>query len=238
MKANGTVLLPLILALGAGPVAAQGAQGADARTKRTKVAVMDFDYGTISNKWWGDQDIGKGIADQIVDGLVNDGSVIVVERKKLDTVLAEQDFAHSDRANPQAGTLAKLGKVYGVKYIVAGSITRFGSEEKNYGGGAASFMPGPLGKLGKFGLKKAKTEVGLTARVIDATTGEILISTKAEGLSKKGGGLSAGGFGKLAGGASFSMASEDYKMSAIGEAQEKACQQLVLALLAKVTTLE
>ena len=34
------------------------------------------------------------------------------------------------------------------------------------------------------------------------------------------------------------VASEDYKASAIGEAQEKACQQLVAALLAKVTTLE
>ena len=116
MKAYGTVLLPLILAVGAGQVAAQSAQGAAAaRPKRMKVAVMDFDYGTISNQWWGDQDIGKGVADQIVDGLVNDGSVIVVERKKLDTVLAEQDFAHSDRANPQAAALAKLGKVYGVK---------------------------------------------------------------------------------------------------------------------------
>ena len=118
---------------------------------------------------------------------------------------------------------------------MAGSITRFGSEEKNYGAGAAAaFVPGPRGK---FGFKKAKTEVGLTARVIDASTGEILISATAAGLSKKGGGLSAGGFGKMAG-ASFSMASEDYKASAIGEAQEKACQQLVAALLAKVTTLE
>lgn len=235
MKANGMVLLPLILAFGAGPVAAQSAQGTAARPKRAKVAVMDFDYGTISNKWWGDQDIGKGVADQIVDGLVNDGSVIVVERKKLDTVLAEQDFAHSDRANPQAAALAKLGKVYGVKYIVAGSITRFGTEEKNYSAGAAKYALGPVGM---FGFKKAKTQVGLTARVIDASTGEILLSTTFEGLSKKGGGLNAGGLGKMAGGASFSMGSEDYKMSAIGEAQEKACQGLVLALLAKVNTLE
>jgi curli biogenesis system outer membrane secretion channel CsgG len=235
MKAYGTVLLPLILALGAGQVAAQSVQGTAARPKRMKVAVMDFDYGTISNQWWGDQDIGKGVADQIVDGLVNDGSVIVVERKKLDTVLAEQDFAHSDRANPQAAALAKLGKVYGVKYIVAGSITRFGTEEKNYSAGAAKYALGPVGM---FGFKKAKTQVGLTARVIDATTGEILLSAKAEGLSKKGGGLNAGGLGKMAGGASISMGTEDYKMSAIGEAQDKACQELVTALLAKVTTLE
>ena len=34
--------------------------------------------------------------------LVNDGSFRVIERKKLDTVLAEQDFAQSDRADPSA----------------------------------------------------------------------------------------------------------------------------------------
>jgi curli biogenesis system outer membrane secretion channel CsgG len=233
MRTSGAILLPLVLA--AGPVLGQTGTSSPARTKRVKVAVMDFDYGTLSNRWWGDQDIGKGVADQVVDGLVNDGAVIVVERKRLDTVLAEQDFAHSDRANPDAGALAKLGKVYGVRYIVSGSITRFGTEEKNYGAGAAKYALGPVGMLG---FKKAKTQVGLTARVIDASTGEILISATAAGLSKKGGGLSAGGFGKLAGGASFSMASEDYKTSAIGEAQEKACQELVAALLAKVAVLE
>ena len=36
--------------------------------KRPLVAVMDFDYGTIDN-WWGQYDIGKGMADQVVDAL-------------------------------------------------------------------------------------------------------------------------------------------------------------------------
>ena len=156
-----------------------GAQGA----KRTTVAVMDFDYGTV-NHWWGQYDIGKGMADQVVDELVNDGTFRVIERKKLDTVLAEQDFAQSDRADPSAAKLAKVGKVLGVKYIISGSITKFGGEEKNYGGAGSVG-----GKIGGLGLKKAKTDVTLTARMIDATTGEILISAKGEGLSNKGGGL-------------------------------------------------
>lgn len=205
---------------------------AQAKAKRPTVAIMDFDYGTVSYHWWGDYDIGKGMADQVVDALVNDGSWRVIERKKLDTVLAEQDFARSDRADPSAAKLAKVGKVLGVKYIIAGSITKFGGEEKSYGGGG---LIG--GKLGGLGLKKAKTEVGLTARVIDATTGEILISAKGEGLSKKGGGLTVGGGGR-GGGAGFSMSSSDYKASAIGEAQEMACNDLVVKLLAKADRLE
>ena len=38
------------------------------------------------------------------------------------------------------------------------------------------------------GAKKAKSEVNITARIIDATTGEILVSAKGHGESSKGGG--------------------------------------------------
>jgi curli biogenesis system outer membrane secretion channel CsgG len=208
----------------AGPASAQGA-------KRTTVAVMDFDYGTV-NHWWGQYDIGKGMADQVVDSLVNDGTFRVIERKKLDTVLAEQDFAQSDRADPSAAKLAKIGKVLGVKYIISGSITKFGGEEKSYGAGGIGG-----GKIGGLGLKKAKTYVTLTARMIDATTGEILVSAKGEGISNKGGGIKVGAGGG-GGGAGFSMGSSDYKDSAIGEAQEMACKLLVQAIIAKKDRLE
>jgi curli biogenesis system outer membrane secretion channel CsgG len=193
---------------------------------------MDFDFGTVHEHWWGNYDIGKGLADQVVDALVNEGSFRVIERKKLDTVLAEQDFARSDRADPSAAKLAKVGKVLGVKYILAGSITKFGGEEKNYGGGMLGGS-----KLGGLGLKKAKTEVSITVRMIDATTGEILMSTKGEGISKKGGGLKVGALGG-GGGAGFSMSSSDYKASAIGEAQEMATQDLVAKIVAKKDRLE
>ncbi|HXB54497.1 MAG TPA: CsgG/HfaB family protein [Vicinamibacteria bacterium] len=207
------------------------AQAQSKKADRPKVAVMDFDYGTVNN-WWGQYDIGKGMADQVVDALVNDGSFRVIERKKLDTVLAEQDFARSDRADPSAAKLAKVGKVLGVKYIIAGSITKFGGEEKTYGGGGFGG-----GKIGGLGLKKAKTYVTLTARMIDATTGEVLISAKGEGLSTKGGGLALGGAGG-GGGAGFAMGTSNYKDSAIGDAQEQATQKLVAQLVARKDRLE
>jgi curli biogenesis system outer membrane secretion channel CsgG len=197
------------------------------KSKRPTVAIMDFDYGTVGYHWWGDYDIGKGMADQVVDAMLEDGSFRVIERKKLDTVLAEQDFSHSDRADPSAAKLSKLGKVLGVRYIIAGSITKFGGEEKNYGAGALGGH-----KLGGFGLKKAKTEVNLTARMIDTTTGEILLSAKGEGVSNKGGGVKVGALGGGGGGA-FSMSSSDYKASAIGEAQEAATKDLVAKIMAK-----
>jgi curli biogenesis system outer membrane secretion channel CsgG len=184
---------------------------------------MDFEYGTIDN-WWGQYDIGKGMADQVVDALVNDGNFRVIERKKLDTVLAEQDFAQSDRADPSAAKLAKLGKVLGVKYIIAGSITKFANESR---GGAVRVKGIGIGG------KKAKSEVALTARVIDATTGEILVSAKGLGESSKGGGaaFSSGSFG-------VGTDSEEWRNSGLGEAQEKACNAWVAALVLKKDRLE
>jgi curli biogenesis system outer membrane secretion channel CsgG len=223
----------------AGVAAALGMAGlvgtAEAQSKRPTVAVMDFDYGAVNNWWsgvWGNYDIGKGMSDQVVDELVNDGSFRVIERKKLDTILAEQDFAQSDRADPSAAKLAKVGKVLGVKYIIAGSITKFATSDKKYGGAG---LVG--GKFGGLGLKKAKSEVTVTARMIDASTGEIMISAKGEGISTKGGGLTVGAIGG-GGGAGFSMGSSEYKASALGEAQEMACKLLVEQLVARKDRLE
>ena len=214
----------LVVGLVAVVAAAMATSGSvQAQAKRPMVAVMDFDYGTIDN-WWGQYDIGKGMADQVVDALVNDGSFRVIERKKLDTVLAEQDFARSDRADPGAAKMAKVGKVLGVKYIMAGSITKFATESR--GGGVRVKGIG-------LGAKKAKSEVFLTARIFDATTGEILVSAKGKGESTKGGGFdfSKGGFG-------VGTNSEEWRQSGLGDAQERACTDLIVQIVAKKDRLE
>jgi curli biogenesis system outer membrane secretion channel CsgG len=196
---------------------------AAAQSKRMAVAVMDFDYGTL-DPWWGSYDIGKGVSDQIVDELVNDGSFRVIERKRLDAVLAEQDFSRSDRADPSAAKLSKVGKVLGIRYIIAGSITKFATESR---GGAVRVKGIGIGG------KKAKSEVRLTARLIDTTTGEILVSAKGVGESSKGGGASfaTGGFGA-------GTDSEEWRQSGLGDAQEKACTDLVTQIVAKKDRLE
>jgi curli biogenesis system outer membrane secretion channel CsgG len=217
------LLVGLVAAVAAAGMMVGSAQAQGAKASRPLVAVMDFDYGTIDN-WWGQYDIGKGMADQVVNALLEDGSFRVVERKKLDTILAEQDFAHSDRADPSAAKLAKIGKVLGVKYILAGSITKFATE--NRGGHLRVHGIG-------LGGNKAKSEVALTARLIDATTGEIMISAKGLGESNKGGGVdfAKGGFG-------VGTNAEEWRQSGLGDAQEKATTMFVQALVAKKDRLE
>ncbi len=209
-------------------VAALGlTDGASAQTPRSKkkaVAVMDFDYGAVDHWWGGQYDIGKGMADQVVDALVNDGTFRVIERKKLDTVLAEQDFARSDRADPSAAKMAKIGKVLGIRYIISGSITKFAMEQK---GGGLRVKGIGLGAGG------AKAQVNLTARMIDTTTGEILVSAKGAGTSSRTTGLS---FSK--GGTAMDMGASEFRDSALGDAQEKACNELVKLFAARADRLE
>ena len=145
------------LALGLTALAALMAAGEPtaAQSKRPTIAVLAFEYGTIQHWWQGTWDIGEGISDMIVDELVNDGSFRVIERKRLDAILAEQNFSNSDRADPSAASVAKIGKALGVKYLVVGSITKFGTENRNVGVGGGAFGGG------KFGLGRVGTSKGL-----------------------------------------------------------------------------
>ena len=200
-----------------GPVFAQ------AKNTRPQIAVLDFDFGAVDN-WWGQYDIGKGIADQLVDALVEDGTFRVIERKKLATILGEQDFAASGRADPSAQTMAKIGKVLGVKYILVGSITKFATEKR---GGGLSVKGVGLGG------SKAKSEVRLTGRIIDMSTGEILVSAKGVGASSKGGGAS---FSK--GGTGIGTSSEEWRTAGLSDAQEASTADLIKQIVAKADRLK
>src|SRR5688500_5997633 len=97
--------------IGAWALAAAAAIGTSvqAQPSRATIAVLDVDYGTVQQWWSGNWDIGKGIADMRVDELVNEGSYRVIERKRLDAILAEQNFSNSERADPSAASVAAIG---------------------------------------------------------------------------------------------------------------------------------
>ncbi len=83
--------------------------------QKKRVAIVDFDFGTVQRWWGGNWDIGKGIADMVVNELVNDGTLSVIERKKMDLVLAEQNFSNSNRAD--ASSAAKVGTQKGIASV-------------------------------------------------------------------------------------------------------------------------
>ncbi len=203
---------------------------AQGQTKK-RVAVLDFEYGTVRNSaasvFGTDRDIGKGVADMIIDRLVKGGVYSVIERTHLDKILGEQNFSNSDRAD--ASSAAKIGRLLGVDAIIIGSITQFGRDDSSIG-----VAGGALGGFGrKYGLggvqkKDSKAAVGLTARVVNTDTAEILISAQGKGESNRSGAslLGAGGGSGTAAGAGIDMTSSNFGSTLIGEATNTAVTAL------------
>ncbi len=208
--------------------------------QKKRVAVMNFDYSAVTTSvtqlWGTNQDVGRGVADMLVDKLVEDGAYSVIERKVLDKIIAEQNFSNSDRADPNSA--AKIGKILGVDAIIVGSITQFGRDDKSTGvGGAGS----TLGKFGIGGIKTSKSTavVQLTARMINTSTAEILASAQGKGEESRSGTglLGAGGSGAGAGGAALDMKSSNFGATILGAATNKAVVEIARALSGKAMSL-
>lgn len=205
-----------------------------AQTKK-RIAVLDFDYATVQSGvsaiFGNNVDVGKGITDMLVTNLVKAGVYSVIERKALDKVLAEQNFSNSDRAD--ANTAAKLARILGVDAIVTGSITQFGRDDKStgVGGGGLARYTGGFG-IGGFSKKESKAVVGITARIINTETAEILTVAEGKGESSRSGTslIGAGGGGAGAGGGNIDMSSSNFANTILGEAVNKAVQDVASQL--------
>lgn len=202
---------------------------------KKRVAVLNFDYGTVQTAvealFGMNQDVGKGISDMLVNQLVNSGNYVVVERSAIDKVLAEQNFSNSYRADP--ATAAKIGRLLGVNDIIVGSITQFGRDDqtRTIGGGAIGGLTGRFG-IGGVQRRKAKAVVGLSARIVDVDTGQILAVAEGKGESTRSGEslLGAGGGGGAAGGGNYDMSSSNFANSILGEAVHQAVNGLATNL--------
>lgn len=188
-----------------------------------RVAVLNFDYGTVSNSvaaiFGTNQDVGKGISDLLVQKLVQDGKFRVIERNQLDKILAEQNFSNSDRAD--ATTAAKIGRVLGVDAVIVGSVTEFGRDDKStsVGGGALGGLSSKYG-LGGVQKRNAKARVAVTGRIIDTSTAEILAAVTGSGESKRSGASLVGSGGSVGGAAAgaLDMTSSNFANTILGEA--------------------
>jgi curli biogenesis system outer membrane secretion channel CsgG len=206
-----------------------------AQVPKKRVAVLDFDFGTVQNSvaaiFGTNQDVGKGISDLLVDRLVTDGRYSVVERNAIAKVLAEQNLSNSDRAD--ANTAAKLGKILGVQYIIIGSITQFGRDDQSRSLGGAGYSGfGSKYGLGNIGTHKSKAVVAVNARMINTDTAEILAVANGKGESTRSGANLLGGGGANGGGGegAMGMNSSNFGATILGEAVSAAVTQLATGL--------
>lgn len=137
---------------------------------KIRVAVMEFENNATGE--WSSWELGKAAQDALVTALVESGMFSVIERQKLEMVINEQGLGQSGAVTPQSA--AKIGKLLGVQLIITGSVTEFGRKET--GGGI----------LGVVGADVETYRTALDARMINTTTGEILVVAKGEGSATGG----------------------------------------------------
>ena len=204
----------------------QNAGLATALSAAPLIALVDFDFAAVHEWWAAELELGRGVADLIADGLINDGTYRVLERRFIGSVLAEKNLAGGQPpGDPSAAGLAPVGKLLGAQYLIVGSVTKFGLEKQTKGGLGAFFGGG-----GGIGQEKGKGTVSIAARVVEVSTGEVVASVKVDGISTRTGLLLAGaGPGGFAG---FGMGSSKFRETVLGEATEVAVKQAVERLVA------
>ena len=217
--------------------------------ERPTITVAAFDFGTVSMPVRGEyrrrgrygdnganvsyeaaafaEAVGTGAADLLVEKLVASERFRVFERKLLDDVSREQRLSAADD-----DSIARA------RYIVTGSVSHLGSNDKNFGALLAGFGSAVLFRgMGMLNTNHSSTTVRLTARVVDTRSGEIIGSFTGEGHSNKRWGVNVFGAGR--GGLGGANAGDsNFRETAIGEATSRAASAVAEYVIAlRATTL-
>lgn len=167
--------------------------------------------------------IGVGVADLVGERLVASERFRVYERRQLEAVQREQEIDRGDDDD-----------IARARYVITGSISLLGNDDKDITGVVAGAAAGRLG-LGH-GLSAllgntSRTTMRVTVRVIDSRSGEVIGGFTSEGQSKKrwGGTLASIGAGGVK---VVSANNRNFRETAIGEAADRAASDIAERLIA------
>lgn len=134
-----------------------------------------------------------GLREMLVTALLNSSRFSVLERQALSAVMQEQELAASGAA--QQGTGPQRGKIKTADLIVTAAVTEFEPEASGGSagiGGGGGIGSGILGGL--LGASMNKAHMALDIRIVDASTSEVLASTRVQGQANDIAGGIMGGF--------------------------------------------
>ena len=183
---------------------------------RKRIAVAKFDaIGSFVAKY-GTADIGGGLSAQLATALTDTGRFVVLERAELTSVLREQEMSLQKVIG--GDTAVRAGQVLGAQLLIRGAVTEF---EQNAGGGGVRLGVGSGLFGGGVSESKAHGIVGMDVRLIDTTSGQVLLSRRAQAKTSTT---------KVAADASASvlnLTADSFKSTVLGEATRKAIEQAV-----------
>lgn len=167
--------------------------------------------------------VGTGVSDLVVEQLIASERFRVYERRQLEAVRREQHI----EANYQ-------DRIERARYVITGSISLLGNDDKDIGGmvaGAASDALGLGRGLSALFTNTSRTTMRVTVRVVDSQSGEVIGSFTSEGHSRKrwdASFLSMGAGGTKGG----SLGSKNFRETAIGEAGHRAATDIAERIIA------
>ncbi|EHM10537.1 uncharacterized protein involved in formation of curli polymers [Thermanaerovibrio velox DSM 12556] len=154
-----------LLVLGLVLLLASMAQG------KTRVAVLSFQDNSGAGA------PAEAIADMMTNELFNTGMFSVVERSRLEQIALEQRMSAQGLMDPTAAV--QMGKMLGADYLITGSVTQYKYEA------SGGVIPLPFGGLSGVAVGSETAYVTLDVRLINSTTGEIVLTAKAEGAANQ-----------------------------------------------------
>lgn len=129
-----------------------------ARAPVATIAIMTFSGGPLV-----EDRLKFRMSDMLITDLVQSGRFSVVERDRLDAVLAEQKL-QSDGLTDVSQTALRLGKLINAELVVFGLVTAVTEQ-----------------KVDRFSYDELRSEVSVDVRVVNAATGQVVISETARG---------------------------------------------------------
>jgi curli biogenesis system outer membrane secretion channel CsgG len=132
-------------------------------SQRKKVAVLSFEDRTD----YGQGRLGRSASNVLLTFLDRSGQFALYEREKLDKIIEEQKLVS---APGDAATAAQIGKTIGVDYVIIGAVTGYGYHSRR-------------NDVLIFGSSvKQEAEATVDVRMVEVSTGRIVLSESGRGL--------------------------------------------------------
>lgn len=180
------------------------------------IAVAPFTTLTSMDDRYGSWEVGGGMAALLNTALLDTGKFILTERAQIQAVLQEQQLAAQGVTAKNSGPTT--GQLLGAQLMVVGSITEFGDAQRGHGVKLSGQSVGDGGSIERM---VTSGTVALDIRIVDMTTGAILMSFKEEEkVEDKDLDISI----SIAG---FTVGSTSFKKTPLGEACDRAIRRAV-----------
>ena len=124
-------------------------------------------------------EFARGLTEMLTSVLVRTNRFVVLERAAMQQIEQEQAIGQTKTTKE---TAAQQGAMLGAQVLITGDITGFTFNKSNLGGNATNIVKGL-----SVAAEKVSAEVIIDLRLIDATSGQVLYSTKGKGKASQAG---------------------------------------------------